>query len=685
MENNKRFCGDSLLVDSVVLYNVVGTIPLTTSIHTIPRDPLYLVYIRLEDNARPKAPQHNELGTYMQFAPSCFTMSSQIRLSSRIQSFAIHSSVWHALPIFDHFRESSIMNNGNTTNPGQLSNMADQSNSNDYDFLNDLDLANFDPNLVYDPTFDLSLPGLPFDESSGFANNSLFPTQQQYNDQLPFDPTYNQAAPTFAPQAAPLYHPGLGWYQPVPGPAPVPSQQQMSTFTPNGAPLVVESIEKPEPSHASTGKNKRKYGPSEYLDQQAKRRAIGDDSGPRPVSRDSVDFHVTGRKTKQKAGTASKPKKRAIGAKKPVLKAAELKNCNCPAAEAVKDAHIRRPANSFMLFRSDFSSERTTSKGEKRGTENPAISSTAGEKWQEHKAANDETYLKYIALGAEKERQHKERYPNYKYDTSVRYQAKFGRPDCTCGAYAKNSAALLKKLGMGPSINETEKERDVYVMPTTRSMSRSNSLAPAPISQTTPFQFDFNLPDGSINVPDFGLSLQSQSQAAESQWYDQQDYTNAAENTYEPPITRRASRISQQASGPFQEFSDDEQDVDGDVEMSNTAPAPRQKRRPSPITTARNASPKMSDFVNISPESDGPASRTRSKSVSVSLSFDESQFQEASTGDDLFGDGWNADEDVGENIVVATPMTGTSNVSPRNRSGLALPDRATRRRSRGSR
>jgi hypothetical protein len=99
------------------------------------------------------------------------------------------------------------MNNGNTINPGQLSNMADQTN-NDLDFLNDVDLEKFDPNLAYDPTFDPNLPGLPFNESSGYVDNSfgeLFPTQQQYNNQLPFDSTYNQAAPTFAPQAPPLY------------------------------------------------------------------------------------------------------------------------------------------------------------------------------------------------------------------------------------------------------------------------------------------------------------------------------------------------------------------------------------------------------------------------------------------------------------------------------------------------
>ena len=605
------------------------------------------------------------------------------------------------------------MNNGNTFNPGQPFNMADQTNGDDYlgDLvLNDLDtnFDNFDPNFDYNAAFDPSLPAQPFNENIGYANNPLFepqqsvPLQQQYNE-LPLNLTYGgQAAPTFVPPPGYAYDPVLGWHLPL-----APTQQQMPSFAPYNASLFVESIEQPEASRPSTGKNKRKYGPAVYGEQQAKRRAIeGDESGPRPVSRDSVDFHVAGRKTKKKSGTASKPKKRAPkGGKSLRLKAAELKNCRCPAAEAVKDVHVRRPTNSFILFRSDFSNEQPRVEGEKKGTGNPAISTTAGAVWQAYKKAKHPTYVKYCEMAAEKDRQHKLQHPKYKYDTSVRYKANFGQPDCTCGAYAKNCAALLKKNGASLSMNETdhnaatgenedndnaeyhgEEERDAYVMPTTRSMSRSNSLAPAPIEQTIPYPFDFNLQDDSINVPDFGLS---QNTAVNPQWYAQQNYTNTAENTYEPPVTRSSPRLVQQAQGPFQEFSDEEAeaDLDGDVEMSNTAPAPREKRRPSPITTSRNgsssSSPKMSDFVNISPESDGPASRTRSKSGSVS--FDESQFHEASPGDDLFNDGWKADEDVGENIVVATPMTATSNVSPRNRTGLALPDRAARRQSRGSR
>jgi hypothetical protein len=579
------------------------------------------------------------------------------------------------------------MNNSNTVNPGQLSNMADQSN--DSDFLNlglDLDTFNpetfdlngFDANGLYDMNFDTSLPGL-FNASGGFPNTSFnepqepVPTQQPYNT-AHFAPTPDQAAPTLAPPLGQLYHPEIGWYYPVQAPGSILTQQPMSTFTPYSAPPVVENTPTPEPTRPSTGKNKRKYGPGVYVEQQAKRHAIGEDSGPRPVSRESVTFHVpAARKIKPMKGTASKPKK---GSKKGGKSKFEIvKKCRCPAFQAAKIAHIPRPSNSFILFRTDFGSDRVIAEGEKRGTGNPKTSTTAGAAWTIHKAANDETYLSYRRMGAEEDRKHKEAHPGYKYDSSIMYRARYGRPDCTCGAYAKNSATE-RAYNAANGENEDEvvevvdEEDDPYVMPTTRSMSRSNSLAPAQIDQTFGFGLDYSLDSGSGNMPDLGY----QNEAAKSQYNAQLNYANAAESTYVPPVTRRSTRIGQKAVSYIEENFVKEEDIDGDVEMTDSTP--RKKRRPSPITISSNASPKMSDFVDISPQ--GPASRTRSKSGS----FDENQFREASPSDSLFG---AYSEDVGENIIVATPMTGISNVSPKNRSGLALPGRATRSQSRGSR
>ncbi|KAM0691063.1 hypothetical protein Q7P36_009834 [Cladosporium allicinum] len=592
------------------------------------------------------------------------------------------------------------MNNGNTINPGQFSNMADQTDFENFDFEN-FDPENFNPedfdsNGLIDLNFGSNLPGVPFNESLEFPNTSFNEPQEPVSTQqsyLTSDFTYTQAAPTLAPQPGPVWHFEIGWYYPAPGPAPIPVQQPMSTFTPYtpyNAPPIAESTQMPEPSLPSTGKNKRKYGPGVYGEEQAKRRAIGDDSGPRPVSRESVDFHVPGRKIKKMKGTASKPKKGSQkGGKQSDLNKAIIKSCRCPAAEAVKNAKIRRPANCFMLFRADFGSDLATSKGGKRGIDNPNVSTTAGGAWRVHREAKDETWAKYKEMANAIDRQHKEAHPNYNYKPIAGIRARFGRPDCTCGAYGRNSAAL-KKLRAGSSNpedthnaaigegedevdDEDEEEVDSYVMPTTRSMSRSNSLASAPIDQTISFPFDYNLDynldgynfgDGSGNVPD----LDYQNGAAESHWNTQLNFANAAESTYVPPVTRRSTRIGQQAVN-YIEQTEEELDGEGDVEMSNTAP--REKRRPSPITTSRNASP----------ESDGPASCTRSKSVS----FDENLFLEASPTNSLFGDDF---EDVGENIIVATPMTAMSNVSPKTRTGLALPimqSRATRSQSRGSR
>lgn len=577
--------------------------------------------------------------------------------------------------------------------------MADQANN--YEDLLDLDLDNLHPDELINMNWDSNQI---FNESSGFPDTSLNELQEPVSTQQPYNPppfasTFNQAAPTFTPPPGYAYHPSVGWHIPL-DPALIPAQPQMPTFTLYNALPFGENTQMPEPSRPSTGKTKRKYGPGVYGEEQAKRRAIGDDSGPCPVSRESVDFHVSGRKIKQTKGTASKPKKQSQkGGRSSDLKAATVKTCRCPAAQAVKAAKVPRPANSFMLFKADFGSDQLTSLGEKRGKDNPNTCRTAGAAWNEHKAENDETYARYVEMAKEEARKHREAHPDYKYDPSVLIKAKFGRPSCTCGAYVKNSAALLlKRRGPGPSHNAAidededdeddigddigdDKKGDGYVMPTTRSMSRANSLvAQAPIDQTIPFDFNYNLDNnfynGTGNVPDFGPQN-------ESQWNTQLNHTNAAKSTYEPPVLRRSTRLGQQSVVYGEEVANYEEDFDGDLEMSNTAS--RHKRRPSPIVISRNTSPKTSGLVNISPGSDGPASRTRSKSVS----FDESQFQEASMDDSLFGEPWESEEeDVGENIVVATPMTAMSNVSPRNRSDLALPtmqSRTTKGRSRGSR
>ena len=596
----------------------------------------------------------------------------------------------------------------NSSNPlDQFSNMADQTNNYDANFFSNLDLDEFDPEFfsAYDMELDSTPNEVGFEDGSGFPNNtsnefetstplqnfgqaatSLFPDfpqesapmQQPYNPS-PFDFTSNRATTTSAPPPGTHYHPDIGWYTPAPNPfgaAPMPAQHQTTTF--NDVP-VAESTPSSGPSRPSTNKNKRKYGPSVYGEEQAKRRATGDASVPRPVSGDSVDYHYQGRNTKQKSGTTSKPKKRSpaveIAGRMKELKQATLGRCRCPAAKAAVAQHISRPRNEFIIFRNDFSAEYRTSKDEKRGNANTHISTAAGEKWKEIKQNMPDVLAEYRRRAAAEAKEHAEMYPDYAYQPLKLIQAKFGQPTCKCGAYNRNAAELerLRKQAPTPENNfmatiggDTGKEDD-YVMPCTRSQSRANSLVvQAPIPQTTPFNFDFSYVDESGNMPQFDFSLQSQNYEGE--------------NAYVPPVTRRSTRIGQRANNLFVEVSDDEEesDEDEDVEMANTPP--RKKHRPAPISTSRNASLTMSDFANDG--FDGPASRTRSKSVS----FDEGMFLEASPTNSLFGD--FAEEDVGENIVIAMPVTGTSNVSLVNRSGLALPitqTRTTRSRSRGSR
>jgi len=599
------------------------------------------------------------------------------------------------------------MDNGNTFDPSQFTNMADQNNQ--YDFSNlDVDylLEEMDPDTFFDNT-------MAFEEGSAYDNSafnepvdlplqtfgpplvapysqSMAPMQQQYNQPAAATP-FNQAVPALPPPGA-LHHPDIGWYFPVdlqPGAAPMLAQQQMPINPTLNATPVAGSTQVPQPNPPATNKKRRKYGPSVFTEEQAKRRAIGDDSGPRPVSRESVDYHVQGRKTKQKAGNASKPKKGSpAGPKQSELKRATVKPCNCPASKVVTQHWVSRPSNMYMIFRRSFQAHWETTEGQLRGNEQVSVSKASSEAWKKVKE-DPERLAEYRRRYDQEVKEHKEMFPDYSYTPKVKIQARFGQPDCKCGAWKLNSAALDKIRGITPtpennskavSIDEDADEQE-YIMPVTRSQSRGNSLALTAQAPMVQQPYPFIIDDISGDGPDYDFSFPVEDTADDAEWAIYQNAANTAaagvDNSYIPHATRRSTRSSTKTVRYAEVPSDHEEDLDlddGDDEMANTTP--RKKRRPSPISTSRSASLKMSEFVNdSSPESNGPASRTRSKSAS----FDESMYQEAATYDDLFGE-YN-DDDIGENITVATPMTGLSNVSPKNRSGLALP--TTRGQSRG--
>lgn len=457
--------------------------------------------------------------------------------------------------------------------------------------------------------------------------------------------TPTQVLPTPPPGMA--YHPQVGWYYPANMPSQLPGQGQFGMPHPFAAPPappasmypqatvpqipqipqfsaapVDETAKKPEAKRTSRG-TKRKYGPAAYLEAQAKRRANGDDSGPRPVSRD-FEYPAP-------SGYAPQVKRKADGAMKD-LKTATVQRCRCAMAKKVATAHIPRPRNKYIIFRNDFSAQWRTSKGQKRGTANADISKAAGETWQ---ALGEKGQAKYAARAAIEKAEHKRQYPEYHYTPIKKIQAHFGQPDCTCGAYQVNLTELrrLKEGGATPpnkfTLNNSEAEDDDegdYVAPSTRSVSRANSYS-APTVQMVPNQFDF--------------SFDTQVESANLGW---DSFNEATEqDDAEPPAKRRSTRNSKKAV-----HYADEEDV--------TANSSR-KHRPSPILTSRKASNtsqvselNSADFQLTGTDNESVASRTRSKSISMT---EGETFLPTgnSTPNSLFDD----DSELGENITVASP------------------------------
>ena len=349
------------------------------------------------------------------------------------------------------------MNNSNTFNPSQPNNMADQSNEYDPnafivdDFLGngtDTDLANNSlDEPVGSPLFQLFGPPL-----TAHFPQQMVPMQQPYNPQY-VAPTLNQAVP---PGYA--FHPDIGYYWPAPfqcAALPIPAQQRMPNVIPFSAPTVAKSTQTLEQSRPPTNKKKRKYGPAIWTEAQAKRRAIGDDSGPRPVSRESVDFYVQGRKTKHKSGTTSKPKEQSSIVEKTAkvkdIRQATVRPCECAAAKAVKASIIPRSCNEWIIFRRSFSSTWTPPAGVKKGTMNTVVSIAAGVEWKRIKDEEPAKHDIYKKRAEAAKRAHKEQNPGYNYNTADRAWAKFGKPDCTCGAYSKNLAEFERRRGGTPN------------------------------------------------------------------------------------------------------------------------------------------------------------------------------------------------------------------------------------------
>lgn len=647
----------------------------------------------------------------------------------QLNLLAEYSSVWYAFPIPVTFASSS-MTSPSFVNPTDLAKMPNKNTD---------DTETFDMSLLESNKGDLNIDKFVFDPlpidldaGSGYDGGSVqgaasalnigtanafqpfvqqslqtFPMQQPVNPS-PAGLTPSQVLPTPPPGLA--YHPQVGWYYPANVPTagsssgfltpqlPQPQFPQQAMMAPFAAPPLVSTFAQNPPiplfdetsavqadtdkrkrgSSRVSPRTKRKYGPSAYLEEQAKRRAEGDDSGPRPVSRESIDFHYDRRSKsartsfKRTANARRASIDAAIeddepaalsGEKMKELKTATMQKCCCPGTTSLQAKHIPRPRNEFMIFRNDFAARWRMGTKEKRGKQNPDISKEAGRAWQTLKATDKAAYANYRARAREEKALHEERYPDYKYTPLKKIQANFGKPSCECGAYAMNIAELQRLRAGAPTVEnefigareDAGQDGDAdYVAPRTRSQSCAN-IHRAPTPQLSPFTFDQNM--NNMDMPDFGFAAENQNATAAVEWAALQAF-NASHDDAGNELQgkkRRSARAASKAVHYAEEM--DEEDAEAEAET----PSSKRKHRPSPISTSRKASSARLSSINSADfhllinedededEAPGPASRTRSTTSKGEL---KTGYSNASSMRSLFGGG---DDDDDDEIVVAHP------------------------------
>jgi hypothetical protein len=570
----------------------------------------------------------------------------------------------------------------NMTNPADENQMFDPSlvDGNDlvnYDFsalgnFNNAELYGQDNGYV-DSILDGSATTAPVFDTLDYSRQpqEIVPMQQSVN---PSPATLLPPQGLPAMPAGMAYHPAVGWYYPIsnsqaPGFSGAGASGAAPSFAAPPAPMLTQAPAAPvsgfgnvmdnmtpktsRPKRAAPS-NKRKYGPSVYLDDlaQAKRRAIGDDNASRPVSR-GVDYP-------KPANWAQQQKKQnaaqAAGAMKDI-NIATVQRCRCALANNVTKQHISRPRNAFIIFRTRFSAHWRTTRGVKRGTDNVKISKAAGEVWAELKQNGG--IAKYQREAAIEKAEHKKQYPNYTYTPIKKIQARFGQADCTCGAYQTNMAELqrLREGGATPpnhftASSDSENDEGDYTAPRTRSVSRANSIQ-APAAQTEPSTYD-------VDMSGYEFSFEPG-----NEWEALQAFNEAVEednDAADPPAKRRSSRNGKKAVHYADNADEDEEEV--------TA---IQKHRPSPISISRKSST-SSQISSLNSadfrldDATSVASRTRSKSVSE----DEAGLPTGNSSPNSLFD----ESDDGDNIIVATPKA-----SPK-RVVLALPPKRTARQTR---
>lgn len=534
---------------------------------------------------------------------------------------------------------------------------------------------NFDEEEPVLPAPDFTFDPVAADQIFSKAPQEVVPMQQSVH------PSPATVFPT--PPAGYAYHPQVGWYMPVPAPTgfsgaapfgmppqfpgppmPVPIQAalpQVPAFNVAPAKQAPQKLESFRPTRGT----KRKYGPAVYLEEQTKRRAMGDDGAPRPVSRDYEYGHKSANASQSGASQVKQNSGRGGGVMKE-LKNATVQRCRCAPAMAQAETHVRRPRNAFMVFRNDFSAQWSVPKGQKRGNDNKNISIEAGKVWR---SLGEKGQAPYKKRAAEEAAKHKQHHPDYTYTPMKGIQAKFGQPSCTCGAYKANMTEYERQKTGGATppnkfrvLGDADGD-DVYVAPRTRSSSRNESIQ-VPTAQMV-------APTFGSDMPDFDFD-----------WQGLQSFDNDREDeeTEQLPVKKRRSTRNSSKSVHYADATDDDEDEDKETPASTS-----RKHRPPPISTSRKSSTSSqiselnsADFQLFANNGDSVASRTRSKSVSASE--DEGLLPTGkSSPSSLF------DESEGENIVVATPKSAKAKACPSKTTSLALPPHpTTRSQSRGS-
>ncbi len=497
------------------------------------------------------------------------------------------------------------------------------------------------------------------DELSEFMNDDQFGgflpvpmdfdanMNQSFAPQVPAPATFGMPPmpqpPTANLSMGPSFHPAVGWYYPAIQAAPLQPAFQMppafdalgiSSLTPSAMPSGASTPNAPPASalRKTRPDRKRKYGPSAFFDEQAKKRG----QMARSTSPTEITYSSKAKERDDRAMAALHPKKKLDARRKKDMPAI-VQPCVCNDKGQTK---IKRPRNAFIIYRSAKAQQIMT---EQNSTDNQNVSKLAGEYW---KKETEEVREYYAGLARQEAARHKAKYPHYTYQPGLSHRNKFGSASCTCGAYQANMAAL------GAEADEPEFD----------------------------FEAAFEIPGG------YALVQQQQRPAPAAPMVAESSRTAPRPTRSRPNINYFEPEDDIFADDLFNDIG-----TSAEPPRKKRRPSPINTFRTS-LTGAAAALAKTPSPIAF-PHGGSPAQNTRSKSraseeLEAALADGNFDFNLDDTIDwDLFG----GDFDMGENIDVAGPSRRRSSsnrsrtrTSPRSGKSTASPTRLYGLRSRGA-